>query len=357
MIPSRIFVSLFALFICFSFTSEKVNAQDKPLVIDLENQTTGPVISPLLFGHNLEVTRRGFWGGLSAQMVANRKFAATQNGLPKQWKIIGNNTTVNIDTTINYAGRQSLSLNVSGREHSGGISQQQQLLAVKKGDAYVVRLWVKTNVERKVQINLFDSVGQKLFSKRFKVQVGDWELITSEFAATSTSANCRLEIVSRDSGQCWIGAVSLMPLYTFHGMRSDVVELLKKLKPGCLRFPGGCYAEFYSWKDGLLPVDKRSPIYQTGLDFLLRDTDDTDNHEIGIDEFIALCKEVGAEPIITSRVSENTPQDIADWVSYCNGSLSSTWGMVRIERGFQEPFHVRWWFVGNELYSEYLIKP
>ena len=84
MIHPRIFVSLVSLFICILFASEKVNAQDKLLVIDLENQTTGSVNSPLLFGHNLEVTRRGFWSGLSAQMVANRKFAATQHGLPKK---------------------------------------------------------------------------------------------------------------------------------------------------------------------------------------------------------------------------------------------------------------------------------
>lgn len=326
-------------------------AQQKPIEIDLEKADHGAVISPLLFGHNLEVTRRGFWGGISAQMVANRKFAAVQNGLPKQWEIIGGASVAHIDTGTYYAGRQSLRLTIPAKGLVVGIRQQQQILAVKKGDVYEFRIWIKTSSQRSISFRMVDSSGKKIYTKQFKVQPGEWELLTSEFKASVTSVNCKIEIITQDPGQFWIGAVSLMPFDNFHGMRKDVVELLKKLQPGCLRFPGGCYAEFYSWKDGLLPVDKRSPIYQTGLDFLLRDTDDTDNHEMGIDEFIALCKVVGAEPIITARVSENSPQDAADWVSYCNGDLSSPWGMVRIERGHQQPFNVRWWFVGNELYS------
>lgn len=319
--------------------------------IDLSQKNQGAVISPLLFGHNLEVTRRGFWSGLSAQMVANRKFAAVSGSFPNQWKVVGSEGLVSIDTTVAYAGKQSVAIVIPKHRELSGIMQQQEMLAVRQGDTYVVRVWVKTNEQREIWINLYGIKGQQLFKKKFLVPVGDWELLTCEFKAPSTKINCALSITSKEQGQFWLGAVSLLPLHNFYGMRTDVVELLKRLHPGSLRFPGGCYAEFYSWKEGLLPVDRRSPIYKTGLDFLLRDTDDTDNNEMGTDEFIALCKAVGAEPILTARVSENSPQDAADWVSYCNAGLSSNWGMARIERGFQEPFNVRWWFVGNELYS------
>ena len=71
---------------------------------------------------------------------------------------------------------------------------------------------------------------------------------------------------------------------------------LKRMKPGTLRWPGGCYVEFYRWKEGLLPVDQRPPIGPSGQWWLLPGNDDFDPHEIGIDEFIALCREVGSEP-------------------------------------------------------------
>ena len=134
-------------------------------------------------------------------------------------------------------------------------------------------------------------------------------------------------------------------------MRRDVVDLLKQLKPGSLRWPGGCYAEFYNWQDGLLPVDQRPPVGPTGLSFLLPATDNYDSQEIGIDEFIALCHEVGSEPAITMRLSDNTPEDAAAWVEYCNGAPDTKWGKIRAQHGQLLPYQVKCWFVGNELYS------
>lgn len=75
-----------------------------------------------------------------------------------------------------------------------------------------------------------------------------------------------------------------------------------------------------------------------------------DTYEIGIDEFIALCRRVGSEPLLTARVSETSPEDAAAWVEYCNGSRDTKWGKVRAERGHPDLYGVRYWFVGNELY-------
>ena len=71
-------------------------------------------------------------------------------------------------------------------------------------------------------------------------------------------------------------------------MRRDVIELFKQLKPSSLRWPGGCFAEYYNWKDGLLPVDKRPSVGPHRWVGLLPDSDGYDNHDIGTDEFIAL---------------------------------------------------------------------
>lgn len=327
----------------------KLAVKVDPTAVRIDPWTAGNVISPLLFSHNLEVTRRGVWSGLSAQMVANRKFAAVAGNQPKRWQIIDAGGSVQIDTTVAYAGKQSARMEVSGKGVPAGLRQQQEQLAVQKDKSYGIRIWVKTEKVRELRVLLNGSSPGPFFEKSFSCQPGDWQLISAGFKSSETQTNCTFEITSLDAGTFWIGAVSILPDDAFHGMRRDVIELLKTIKPGILRFPGGCYAEFYTWKDGLLPVDRRPPIYRSGLDFLFRDTDDTDTHEIGIDEYIALCREVGCQSAITARLSENAPEDAAAWVEYCNGDASTQWGKVRCDRGYIEPFHVGWWFVGNEL--------
>jgi alpha-N-arabinofuranosidase len=319
--------------------------------IELDASQTGAVISPLLFGHNLEVTRRGVWEGLSAEMVANRKFAAAAGGLPKRWTVIQGGSTVAIDDKVAYTGGQSVRVEVQPGGKDGGIRQAQETLAFKKNAKYNIRIWVKTDTDRIIQARLSDRSEKQIFEKEWHAKTGPWQLLSREFSVPSTAENCRLEISSQVPGAFWIGAVSVQPADSFHGMRRDVVALLKRIKPGALRYPGGCYADYYSWKDGLLPVDKRPSIGPMGFALLLPDTDDYDTQEIGIDEFIALCREIGSEPSITVRLSENTPADAGDWVKYCNGGSDTPWGAVRARRGHPKPYDVKCWFVGNEIYG------
>ncbi|MCL4401841.1 MAG: hypothetical protein M1436_04125 [Acidobacteria bacterium] len=284
-------------------------------------------------------------------MVANRKFAAVEGTLPKRWTAIQNSGRVAVTSENAYAGLHSVRVEVAAEGKACGIGQAQENLAIRQDAAYNFRLWLKTSRNRTIAVRLRDARGNRVhFEKQWLARKGGWQLLSARFVAANAADSNRLEIVSGTPGLFWIGAVSLQPADSFHGMRRDVVELLKAVKPARLRYPGGCYAEFYRWRDGLLPVDQRPPIGPTGLDFALPDTDDYDSHEIGIDEFMALCREIGAEPSITARVSENTPEDAAAWMEYCNGGPETKWGKVRAGRGHREPYGVKYWFVGNELY-------
>ncbi len=319
--------------------------------IEIETKQIGKKISPLLFGHNLETTRIAVWKGLGAEMVANRKFAAIENGLPKRWEIMGDSIAVTSNDSVAYAGKRSVCIEILGAGNSRGISQEQEALAFRKDVKYLVRIWVKSVTQKSVMARIIDESGSHvIFKKVWNIKKGEWKLLMAEFIAGSTSEKNRLEICSQDAGKFWIGSVSVQPCSAFHGMRADVIELLKRMKPGALRWPGGCYAEFYQWKDGLLPVDQRPPIGPTGLPFLLPDNDDFDPHEIGIDEFIALCRQVGSEPAITVRMSEQTPGDAAELLEYCNGGPNTKWGKIRIARGHVNSYGVKYWFLGNELY-------
>ena len=85
-------------------------------------------------------------------------------------------------------------------------------------------------------------------------------------------------------------------------------------------------------------------------------SDNWDFHEIGIDEFLALCRELDAEPALTLNIDPKicTPEAAAAWVEYCNGSRRTTWGEVRANRGHPRPYHVKYWFVGNEIWGDWM---
>ncbi|MHB0961472.1 MAG: carbohydrate binding domain-containing protein [Pirellulaceae bacterium] len=318
---------------------KQVPEQEAKKTLELEKCNRATAISPLLFGHNLETTRRGVWQGLGAERVANRKFAADL----KRWTVVGPGATVSIDATLGYAGGKSACIKVPAGGVPCGIAQTHDWLALKPGTKYNLRIWVKSAEERRCDVT-FGKLHQTLAAAK-----GDWQLLHVEGTAAGDEA--RLEIASAEPGTFWIGAVSLQPADAFWGMRRDVIDCLKRLKPGTLRWPGGCYVEFYRWKEGLLPVDQRPPIGPSGQWWLLPENDDYDPHEIGIDEFIALCREVGSEPAITVRMSEVTPEDAAGLVEYCNGGTNTKWGKIRAEKGHPEPYRVEYWFLGNELYS------
>ncbi len=328
---------------------------DETNSIVLDAKQTGAVISPLLFGHNLELTRRAIWQGISAEMIANRKFAAADCGLPMRWTTLGG-SGVAIDHKVTYAGKNSVRLE-NTNSTACGIWQQQDWLAFRKGTKYAFRVWAKANPNQTLRMRVVNRAGfNNIFAGETVARLGDWQLWSGEFVAPVMAKGARLEISLATPGPVWIGAVSMMPADNFQGMRRDVVELFKKLKPGNLRWPGGCFAEYYDWREGLLPVDQRPPIGPHRWVGLLPDSDGYDNHDIGTDEYLALCRELNAAPMITTRFSEGSPDEAGAWVEYCNGATTTRWGKLRAERGHQEPYGVKYWYVGNELTGMSLLK-
>ncbi len=127
------------------------------------------------------------------------------------------------------------------------------------------------------------------------------------------------------------------------GFRQDVVDALRGLPVPLLRWPGGCYADHYHWRDGIRPPDER-PV-RLGMSCGLQVEDD---NSLGTHEFLWLCREIGAEPYLAGNVGSGTPQELADWLEYCNTGLDTALGRERRGNGAPEPFGVRLWGVGNE---------
>ena len=185
---------------------------------------------------------------------------------------------------------------------------------------------------------------------------GQWSEAAFTFTAPQSDGDARLEITFSQAGVLNVGAVSLLPAGHFHGLRADVVALLKQILVPILRWPGGNFADNYHWKDGLLPVDQRAPL-RSHFHETLPHTHDYDMHEIGTDEYIALCREIGAEPFITINLGMEGPLEAAQWVEYCNGAPDTEWGRLRAERGYPEPYNVKYWSLGNEYGYGHMLGP
>lgn len=141
-------------------------------------------------------------------------------------------------------------------------------------------------------------------------------------------------------GGLWVGRNS--PIPNVNGYRKDAVTWLKELGVPVLRWPGGCFADDYHWRDGIGPSEKRPKRVNIHWGNYVED------NSFGIHEFMGLCKLIGAEPYIAGNVGSGSPAELRDWVEYCNFPSGSTLSDERAANGSPQPFGIRYWGVGNE---------
>jgi len=133
-----------------------------------------------------------------------------------------------------------------------------------------------------------------------------------------------------------------------NGFRKDVAEAIRKIRPPVLRWPGGCYADGYHWKNGIGPKSERPVTYDLAWRV-------EESNRFGTDEFIEYCRLIGAEPYICVNVGSGTAEEAAQWVEYCNRKGNSYYAKLREKYGHPEPFKVKYWGIGNEIYGHHEI--
>lgn len=143
----------------------------------------------------------------------------------------------------------------------------------------------------------------------------------------------------------WVGRASKIP--NVDGIRKAFIDDLKRIKAPVLRWPGGCFADSYHWRDGI--GGRRPKTYNFWQRSMPKGVDATEPNTFGTHEFLKLCELVGAEPYLAGNVNSGTPQEFADWVSYCNAPQGTlTLAAERAANGHTAPYNVRYWGVGNE---------
>ncbi|CAG1772996.1 partial alpha-N-arabinofuranosidase, partial [uncultured bacterium] len=144
-------------------------------------------------------------------------------------------------------------------------------------------------------------------------------------------------------GGIWVGRTSLIP--NIDGLRASAVEFLRALAVPVLRWPGGCFADAYHWRDGIGPPDQRPHTVNHTWGGTIED------NGFGTHEFMHLCSLIGARPYVAANMGSGSPSEVRDWVEYCNLPGGSTLAALRIAHGAREPFGVRYWGIGNESWA------
>jgi alpha-N-arabinofuranosidase len=326
----------------------------------------GTPISPYIYGQFIEHLGRCIYGGLWAEMLEDRKFffiirdryapwGTTSDpnwgsgsydylqGSP--WKVIGPADTVSMDTDNPFTGIHSPVVHLPKDGTRAGISQEG--LALVRSRAYTGRVVLASDAGVSVVVRM---VGDSAEAKPLAEVSPDrqYKTFPFQFVSPSASDNARIEIVGTGTGSFEIGAVSLMPADALNGWRRDVVALLKELDSPIYRWPGGNFVSGYSWRDGIGDRDTRPPKQNPAWRGV-------ESNDVGLHEFMGLMSMIGAEPYVSLNTGLGTVQDAADEVEYCVGSMDTPLGKLRAANGHPDPFPVRWWAVGNEMYGQWQL--
>lgn len=235
-----------------------------------------------------------------------------------------------------------------------------------------------------LHVELIDSTGQPIGEASLTPTGDTWKDYSVSFKATKTEPKAKLNIWFEGHGSIDLDMISLFPADTWQnrpkGLRGDLVQLLADLKPGFLRFPGGCIVEGrdlatrYQWKKTVGDVEDREMIVNRwNTEFRHRPTPDYfQSFGLGFYEYFQLAEDLGAEPLpIVScgmacqfNTAEVVPldqldpyiQDALDLIEFANGPGDSPWGKVRAEMGHETPFNLKYIGVGNEQWGPQYIE-
>lgn len=334
--------------------------------ITIHAYKTGEPISKYIYGQFIEHLGRCIYGGIWAEMLEDRKFfypitdeyqpwrTETDRGffrggeyqvlVHSPWKVIGGDGTIEMITRNAFAGEHTPEITVKGAH--AGIEQSD--LGVKKGHDYVGYVYLSGDTRvGAVEVTLQWGEGESDKATHTIEKISrDFKKYDFHFTAQADTDEAVLRITASGKGKYKIGTVSIMPANNINGFRPDTLQLLRELNSPVYRWPGGNFVSDYNWKDGIGDRDKRPPRKNpawTGIE----------HNDVGIHEFMDLCRLIHTEPFIAVNTGLGSVELAAEEVEYCNGSVDTPMGKWRAENGHPEPYNVKWWAVGNEMYGDW----
>jgi alpha-L-arabinofuranosidase len=326
-------------------------------------------INPLLYGQFAEFMYENIKGGLHAELIRNRSFEEAPNntGLSRYWERYPDDRnddyglSFHWDETVAYPNTKKADGVINGhalRVQTGpGVIPRhgvyQNRMPIRQGMEYRGYLWLKAEeFHGGVKIALeADVTGGEIYAEAEIDSIGgDWKKYDFTLKSKKSDPLARLAILFNGQGKLWVDQVSLMPGDAVDGVRTEVFEKVKALRPAFIRWPGGNVAQDYHWQWGIGPRDER--VTWVNLSW----KNEAEPSDFGTDEFIRFCRNAGAEPSITVNVEGRgaTVEEAAAWVEYCNAPEGSRFGAMRARNGHREPYGVKYWEIGNEIWGNWV---
>jgi alpha-L-arabinofuranosidase len=343
----------------------------KPLTatIEIDAGTVENRISPLLYGQFIEFMYEGIKGGLDAELIRNRGFDAQPQttALPRHWERYPDDRIDDYGISFKSEPRapgarterfhgivDATALRIELRPAviaRHGLFQSR--VPIRQGVEYRGSIWIRTAAFKgdvRVTLEADRSAGPVYDEVTIANVEGDWKQYAFRLEPAASDPLARFVILLAGQGTVWIDQVSLLPGDAIDGVRADTFEKAKALRPAFIRYPGGNVAQDYHWQWGIGPRDERP----SWID--LSWNNEVEPSDFGTDEFIRFARAVGAEPTITVNVEGRgaTVEEAAAWVEYCNGPATSRFGAMRARNGHPEPYRVKYWEIGNEIWGDWV---
>ncbi|XP_059668258.1 alpha-L-arabinofuranosidase 1-like [Cornus florida] len=374
----RVLLCCFFLLCAYQCYAIEVDTnQTAKLYVDA-SEAKGRKIPETLFGLFFEEINHAGAGGLWAELVSNRGFEAGGQTTPSNiapWSIIGNEASLLVSTDRSscfernkIALRMEVLCDSKGTNicPAGGVGIYNPGfwgMNIQQGKTYKVVLYVRSLDPINISVSLTSSSGLQNLATADIVadDVSDWTKVEVLLEAKETSHNSRLQLTTARKGVIWFDQVSMMPLDTFkgHGFQNELSKMIAELKPGFIRFPGGCFVEgewlrnAFRWKESIGPWEERPGHFGDVWSYW---TDDG----LGYFEFLQLAEDLGASPVwvFNNGMSHNDHvdpsnifyfiQEALDGIEFARGDPDSKWGSVRAAMGHPDPFDLRYVSIGNE---------
>jgi alpha-N-arabinofuranosidase len=350
-------LGLFAALVTAGAGPETGGAPEQRIAVNVDASRTRAPISPYLYGQFIEhigdLVNRSVW----AEMLDDRKFyyaigkeppaPTTARGpmrgrQPNRWQPIGPAAAVVMDRDHPYVGEHTPIIQVAGPEARG---IQQAGLVLRKSKAYSGRVVLAGEPGTRVVVSLIWGTGP---GQRQDVSITGLQTayvkFPLHFTAGADTDNGRLEISATGAGSFHVGAVSLMPADNLRGFRPDTTGLLKQLRSGMYRFPGGNFLSAHEWRDAIGDPDRRPPRWDYVWSAL-------QPNDVGTDEFLTMCELLGVDAFISVNAGFGDAHSAAELVEYVNGAADTPMGRLRAANGHPAPYNVKWWGIGNEMYG------
>jgi alpha-L-arabinofuranosidase len=344
-------------------------------------------IQPTMYGIFFEDINFAADGGLYAELIKNRSFEfykplmgwKVENAAAIDGTLLINNLEKEKPSNPRYA---SIIIN---NKPVTMTNEGFRGMGIKQGNQYNFSMLADVkSTPVKVTVELLNSKGESIGKNSFVASGKGWQKYTTSFTASQTDAKGSFKISFENKGAIDVDMISLFPQDTWKnrpgGLRADLVQLLADMKPGFLRFPGGCIVEGhdlsvrYQWKKTIGPVEDREVIVNRwNTEFSHRPAPDYyQSFGLGFFEYFQLCEDIGAQalPVLNCgmacefNTSELVPmseidpyvQDALDLIEFANGSADSKWGKIRVEMGHAAPFNLKFIGVGNEQWGPQYIE-